>query len=289
MRPLLVIGILAVAAGAVPGSYKQNIEAWRTDREHSLKGKEGWLTVAGLFWLKDGENRAGSDPSYEIALPPLRAPKRIGVFDLHHGTVSFRLASGAHVTVNGKPVVTADLKSDSSGKPDYLQFGDFTMFIIKRGDRLAIRLRDQHSQMRENFAGLQWYAVNERYRITARWVAYGQPRKIAIANVVGQTGDELSPGYAQFTLKGGRYRLEPILEDHQLFFVFRDATAGKTTYGAGRFLYAEMPQHDKVILDFNKAYNPPCAFTPFATCPLPPKQNRLSVAIEAGELKYGNH
>ncbi len=283
-----VLGAATIMAAA-DASYPASIATWRQTREERLKAPDGWLTVAGLFWLKEGENRVGSDASYEIALPAGRAPSRVGIFDFHAGKTSFRVASGAHVYVNGKPIVTAELKPDSAGKPDMLQIGDFTMFVIHRGDRYAIRMRDQQSQMRREFKGLHWYPVQEKYRVAARFVSYEQPKKIPIPNILGETEMQPSPGYAEFELMGKPYRLEPVLEGDQLFFIFRDATAGKSTYGSGRFLYSDLPKDGKITLDFNKAYNPPCAFTPFATCPLPPKQNRLAIAIEAGELKYGDH
>jgi uncharacterized protein (DUF1684 family) len=270
--------------------YSTSIESWRKQREERLKAPDGWLAVAGLFWLKEGENRAGSDPSCEVLLPAGRAPLRMGVFDFHSGKTSFRAARGADVLVNGKKVLTADLKSDGGGgKPDLVQMGDFTMFVIKRGDQYAIRMRDVHSQMRNEFTTLHWYPVNESYRVVAKFTNYEKPQTIAIPNILGKVENEPAPGYATFDLMGQSYRLDPVLEGDQLFFIFRDQTAAKTTYGAGRFLYTDLPKDGKVVLDFNKAYNPPCAFTPYATCPLPPKQNRLPLKIEAGELKYGDH
>ncbi len=283
--PSLALAAVCLAAG----NYQTSIESWRKDREQKLKAPDGWLSVAGLFWLKEGENPIGSDPSYTVVLPPKRSPALVGAFDLKAGKVGFRIAPKVHVTVNGKPVLTAAMKPDSEGKPDILQFGDFTMFVIKRGGRYAVRLRDLHSPMRQEFTGLHGYPVKESYRVVAKWRAYHQPQKIAVPNVLGETEYEPSPGYAEFTLAGHAYRLDPVLEGDQLFFIFRDQTAAKTTYGSGRFLYADLPKEGKVVLDFNKAYNPPCAFTPYATCPLPPKQNRLPVRIEAGELRYGNH
>lgn len=280
-RIRLLCGIVCVALTVTAATaYQASIDTWRKDREARLKAPDGWLTVSGLFWLKEGENRVGSDPSYEIVLPQGRAPSRLGVLDFHEGKTQFRLATGAHVTVNGKPVTTAELKPTV----DLLQSGDFTLFVIKRGPRYAIRLRDLHSKMRDEFTGLHWYPTKEAYRVVAKFVQYHQPQKIAITNVLGRTDSEPSPGYAVFQLMGHSYRLDPLQEGDQLFFIFRDQTAGKTTYGAGRFLYADPPKEGKVILDFNKAISPPCAFTPFATCPLPPKQNRLTVRIEAGEM-----
>jgi len=161
------------------------------------------------------------------------------------------------------------------------------LFVIQRGDRMGIRLRDPESQYRKGFKGIVSFPASAAYRVTARFVA--EPRKIPILNVLGQTEDSECPGYVVFRLAGKEYRLYPIIEtpgDKELFYIFRDLTAGKETYGAGRFLYSDLPKDGKVVLDFNKAYNPPCAFTPYATCPLPPKQNHIAVRIEAGEKAY---
>jgi uncharacterized protein (DUF1684 family) len=166
------------------------------------------------------------------------------------------------------------------------------MFVIERGGKYAIRLKDKNSKMRREFTGLKWYPVKPEYRITATFNPYEPPKQIPVPNILGQTESLPSPGYVTFTLKGKTVRLEPVLEspdDKELFFIFRDGTSGDTTYPSGRFLYADMPVQGKVVLDFNKAYNPPCAFTPYATCPLPPPANRLKVNIEAGELNYGHH
>jgi len=164
-----------------------------------------------------------------------------------------------------------------------------TMFVIHRGDKYAIRMKDKNSTYRRDFTGLHWYPVRPEYRVTARFVAWPEPKTIPIANILGQTEPTPSPGYVVFTLNGVEAKLDAVAEDDSLFLIFRDKTAGKTTYGAGRFLNTEMPKDGTVVLDFNQAYNPPCAFTPYATCPLPPPENRLDIAIEAGELKYGEH
>jgi uncharacterized protein (DUF1684 family) len=162
------------------------------------------------------------------------------------------------------------------------------MFVIQRGDRYGIRLKDKNSRFRREFTGLHYFPVREQYRLTARFVP--DARKIPIPNILGQTESVSSPGYVEFTLDGRKLRLTPVEESPgSLFFIFRDLTSGKETYGSGRFLDTDMPKNGQVVLDFNKAYNPPCAFTPFATCPLPPKENRLPVRIEAGEMKYGDH
>lgn len=286
MRALAFALCVAAAASGAADSYEASVESWRRQREESLKAKDGWLSVAGLFWLKEGENRVGSDPSFEVVLPEGRSPRRVGVVDFDRGTTRFRVATGAHVLANGKPTVTAELKPDSK---DLLQFGDFSISVIQRGPRYGLRLRDVRSAMRRHFRGLRWYPVQAGYRVEAKFVAYPAPRTIAVPNILGQIERQPSPGYALFHLAGKTCRLDPVLEGDRLFFIFSDRTAGRATYGAGRFLYSDPPKDGKVVLDFNKAHNPPCAFTPYATCPLPPKGNRLAIAVEAGEMKYGEH
>jgi uncharacterized protein len=267
--------LLASAPILMAGAYESEIAVWRAQRESKLKADNGWLTVAGLFWLKDGRNTFGAAPSNDIVLPG--GPAQAGAFEKHAGQVTVALAGQA----------PRPLKPDSEAPADVVVLKDLTLFIIKRGDRYGIRLRDKNSSFRREFSTLHWYPVKESARITARFVAARE--KITIPNILGQKEEETSPGYAVFQWAGQEQRLYPTEEDGRLFFVFRDLTAGKETYSAGRFLYSDMPRDGRVVLDFNKAYNPPCAFTPFATCPLPPAQNRLRVRIEAGELKYGSH
>lgn len=297
-RRLIGVAVGAVLAAGILFSseagevYRSSIEKWRQDRETRLKADDGWPTVVGLTWLKEGENRFGTDPSDDIVLPAGSAPGLVGVFDLSDGKITVRVEGGATVTSAGRAVTTMELSPDSTGKPDLLALGDLTMFVIERGGRYAIRLKDKNSKMRRDFSGLKWFPVKEEYRISAKFVEYDPPKQVAVPNILGQTENLPSPGYVSFTLHGKKLRLDPVLEDpdaQDLFFIFKDLTSGKETYPSGRFLYAEMPKEGKVMLDFNKAYNPPCAFTPYATCPLPPKQNVLPVRIEAGELDYGTH
>jgi uncharacterized protein (DUF1684 family) len=262
------------AALAAVSTYEGEINQWRQARITRLKAEGGWLSLAGLFWLHDGTNPFGRDAGNEIVLPD--GPARAGAFELHNGQVT--------VKQDGK---SRPIKPDSD---EFAKVGRLSLFVIKRGDKYGIRLKDPESQARREFHGIESFPVNERYRVTAKWVP--EPRKIAILNILGQTEDSDCPGYAVFTLQAREYRLYPIIEepgDTQLFYIFRDLTTGKETYGGGRFFYSEMPKDGKVVLDFNKAYNPPCVFTPYATCPVPPKENHLAVRIEAGEKKYGNH
>ncbi|HSD67424.1 MAG TPA: DUF1684 domain-containing protein [Vicinamibacteria bacterium] len=281
---------LAVSLGA-DEAYRAEVRKWRADREARLKADGGWLTVAGLFWLAEGPNPFGTDPSGRIVLPEGSAPAQAGVFDLEGGRVTVSLSPGATGRIGGQRVSRpAAMRPDTSGPPDVLEMGALSLNVIKRGARYGIRLKDRNSPARKAFTGLRWFDVKEEYRVEARWVSYPQPKPVEVPNVLGGVEPMPSPGYAEFTLSGKALRLDAVLEDpgaEELFIIFRDQTSGKETYGAGRFLYADLPKGGKVRLDFNKAYNPPCAFTPFATCPLPPPQNRMPVRVEAGEMAYG--
>ena len=274
MRLKTVPGTAVVAMALTAASnYPNEIAQWRQQREASLKAEGGWLSLTGLFWLHEGANPFGKDADSEIALED--GPAHAGVLELRGGTVTVRMDG-----------TTREVKPDSA---EVVKAGRLNLFVIKRSDKYGIRVKDPESPARRGFHGIESFAANESYRITAKWVA--EPRRIPILNVLGQTEDSESPGYAVFPLGGKEFRLHPILEEpaaKELFYIFRDETAGKETYGAGRFLYSEMPKEGKVVLDFNKAYNPPCAFTPYATCPLPPPENRLAARIEAGEKKYGH-
>jgi uncharacterized protein len=268
--------------------YNSEIRQWRHMRETELISDEGWLTVAGLFWLKEGSNSIGSDRSNEIVLPRGAAPPKLGILEFHDGVTTFHPQAGA-MTVEGQPAGPQVLKADTSGAPDLLRVGRLTLFIIQRGSQYAVRLRDTKSEMRLHFAGLKYYPPKPEYRVKATFTPYDAPKLIKVANVLGQIEEKPSPGYVEFTLSGRTLRLDATIENGDLFFMFKDLTSGSETYPSGRFLHARMPAGAKageIILDFNKAYNPPCAFTPYATCPLPPRQNQLPVRMEAGELRY---
>ena len=285
----LLVAILGLAIMPVDqSSYRVQMERWRQQREESLKAENGWLTVAGLFWLKEGGSTLGSGRENDFVLPPGSAPEKVGRFDFHGGKTVFQTAPGVTVSVNGKPAATASLAADSAGPPDVLRIGDLSMFVIQRGSRFGVRLKDKDSEARRKFVGTHWFPVAEEYRVTAKFVPYTPPKKIAVPNILGEVEQETSPGYVEFTLKGQQFRLDPVSEGDGLFFIFKDLTSGKETYPPGRFLYADMPRNGEVVLDFNQAVDPPCAFTPYATCPLPPAQNHLPVRIEAGELRYGH-
>jgi uncharacterized protein (DUF1684 family) len=288
----LVLALLA--AGTVPGAgdeaYRAEVQKWRADREARLMADGGWLTVAGLFWLEEGQHRFGTDPAADIVLPEGSAPAKAGLFERKGDRVTVTLQPGVGGRVSGQPVAgVVALRPDSSGASDVLEMGALSLNVIERGGRYGIRLKDRNNPARKSFTGLKWFDVKEDYRVEARWVPYPQPKPVKVPNVLGRSETMPSPGYAEFTLAGKVVRLDAVLEGpdaEELFIIFRDQTSGEQTYGAGRFLYADLPKGSTVVLDFNKAYNPPCAFTPYATCPLPPPQNRMPVRVEAGEMAY---
>ena len=272
LSTLAVAGTLLAAS--VDPAYIRELQQWRTEREAKLKAPESWLAVAGLFWLHEGENKVGSDPQSDVVLPA-KAPKHAGVL-VRHGEKA-----------DWKPVTGTAAVLDEKSPPAML--GTISLALIVRGGKVGIRLKDPEADTRVHFTGLNWYPPDSQFHVKAKWVPYEKGHTIPITNVLGMTSQEPAPGYAEFTLGGNTYQLEPITEDDHLFFIFKDQTSASTTYGAGRFLYAPMPSNGTVDLDFNKAENPPCAFTAFATCPLPPRQNVLRVDIPAGELRYGKH
>ncbi len=286
MRRVLVLVPVAMGILSAAGPYVAEIQRWRTDREARLKADGNWLTVAGLFWLKDGVNTAGADAANDVVLPPGSSPPKIGYFERKSGITRFVAEPGAGVTHHARPVTSVALKANL-GLADSITVRGLTMFVIERGGRIGIRLIDRDSPLRRNFTSLRWYPVEPRYRIEARWTPYPAGKTIRVPNILGMVEDLPCPGLAEFSLNGVTVRLEPVLEDGELFFLFKDSTSGRETYPPGRFLYATLPKDGRVVLDFNKAYNPPCAFTPYATCPLPPKQNQVAAAIRAGELRYG--
>jgi uncharacterized protein len=277
-------------APAADDAYRAEVERWRREREERLKAEDGWLTVVGLHWLEEGAHAMGRDPGLAVALPA--GPGRAGVVERRGPQVKATLAEGLGATLNGRPASgTVELTSDADGPANVLAFASLRLSVIKRGGRYGLRVRDAESPARRGFTGLRWFPVDEAWRVRARFEPARSPRTIPIPNVLGQVEPMPTPGRVVFTLGGREHSLEPVLErgETQLFFIFRDETAGGDTYPAGRFLYADPPRDGSVVLDFNRAYSPPCAFTDFATCPLPPPQNRLPLRIEAGELRPTNH
>ena len=269
----LALFFLAAAAFAADATYSNNVEQYRAQREAFLKQDDSWLTVVGLFRLKEGENSVGSGEGNDVALPaPVPA---------HAGKITFS---------KGQAIYYAEGRPGTILRPnvDVITIKGIKFFVIKRGDEYLVRVRDNNSKLRRDFTGLKWFPVDPSWNITAKFTPYTSPKTILFDSQNGVKQPMQSTGYATFTRDGKEYRLEPVMEGRELFFIFRDATSNKTTYGAARFLYAEPAKNGVVNLDFNKAINPPCAFTPYATCPLPPPQNRLTLAVTAGEKKYSD-
>jgi uncharacterized protein len=265
---------------ALTPEYKAEIETWRANRETRLKAENGWLTLVGLFWIEQGESKIGSDPGANVPLPA-SLPKELGTITLKENIAEFKPAKGVAL----KPVTMHD-----DEKPNYevVTIGTVSFYLIQRGDRFGIRVKDTQSPARTNFKGLDWYTPDPSWSVDAKLTP--APHKVVFDTEVGVKQDGESIGYFEFDRNGQHYKLDAVTEDGELFFVIRDATSGKTTYAASRFLYAALPDKDgRTRLDFNKAYNPPCVFTPYATCPLPPQINRLTTPIEAGEKKYKGH
>jgi len=267
-----------------PVSPEQEVIAWKERRATRLQAEDGWLSLVGLHWLNEGEN--------ELKIPH-EGTKAPGKLVMKDGVVTLRPA--IPMTIAGQPVTGPVVLADDSAKdgPTIVQAGTVRFQVIKREPRYALRVKDSQAKTRTEFKGLDYYPIDPKWRVEARFEPYTPVKKIPIDDVTGRKSDSDSPGALVFTVDGKEYRIDPVLEEgsEDLFIIFRDATSKDTTYGAGRYLYAKPAGPDgKVIVDFNKAYNPPCAFTPYATCPLPPVQNRLPIRIEAGEKKYaGGH
>ncbi|HET7452616.1 MAG TPA: DUF1684 domain-containing protein [Thermoanaerobaculia bacterium] len=288
--------ILASLAAAVSGcrarpagedAYVRSIEQWRAGRIARLTKPEGWLSLAGLFWLGPGRNTVGSDKASTVVLPP-SAPAQAGAIVLDGTAIGWEPAPGAAVDAGGKPAGAMALVSDESGEPTVLSTGTVSFFVIRRGEKTGVRVRDSASAVRRDFRGLEHYPVSSEWRFEARFVPYPAPKHVTVPTILGFPEDDIAPGELEFTFRGKPYRIVPIFEQgsDELFIIFGDRTNGKTTYGGGRFVYAPMPKDGKTVLDLNKAYNPPCVFTPYATCALPPAANHLPFEVKAGEKMY---
>ncbi len=285
MRSLAATFALTTALFATSATLEEETRAWHEKRLERLKAEDGWLSLVGLHWLDEGENVAGSGKGAAVLLPA-SAPAKLGTFTRRGGKVSFSPAEGQSVTLAGKPFTGGELRTDEKGTPDVLETGTLKLMVIARGQRLGVRVKDSEAKTRKEFRGIDRFPVTAEWRKEARWEPARPGETISVPNVLGDSTDTPLAGTAVFTHGGKEYRLQATQEGESLFFVFGDLTNRKESYGAGRYLYTPLPKDGSVVLDFNRAYNPPCAFTPYATCPLPSKQNRLNVRIEAGEKRY---
>lgn len=275
------------AERAPTAGHAKEIEAWRAGRIERLTAPDGWLSLVGLPWLKAGRNTIGSAKDNDIVLA--KAPPHLGAITVAGGKATIGLAAGSVATIDGKRAKRAVLLDDSHEAPTTVAFGTVRFYLVERGGRLGLRVKDSEAETRTKFAGIESFPVDPSWRVEADWTPFDPPRTLEVPNVLGSVDRMIVPGKATFLRDGKRFELLPVLETadaKELFLIFADRTSGKETYGAARFLYADLPKDGKVVLDFNKAYNPPCAFTPFATCPLAPPENRLAVPVRAGERKY---
>lgn len=273
---LLVAGCGQVSSESDP-AFLTSLDEWRTGRLARLQAPDGWLTLVGLHWIEEGVNTVGADPDANVALPA-GLPRRVGTITLHGRSARFEPAAGVPL----KPMI---LRDDAQPDYDVLSLGTVSFYLIERGGRFGIRVKDSAAPAREHFAGIDHFPPDPSWSVEAKLIS--APHHVSFDTEAGVKEEYESPGYLEFKRAGETIRVEPVLEEGELFLVFRDATSGKSTYAASRFLYAALPDAGgRTRLDFNRAYNPPCVFTPYATCPLPTPQNRLKVAVEAGEKKY---
>lgn len=268
--------------------YFAEIKQWDQRRAERLKADDGWLNLVGRTWLKHGENKFGSAKDNDVVIESDKVPEYMGVFIFQDSTVLMKVNDGVEVLFDGKPVKEMVMIGDHKKEMTVFQYGSIKWNLIIRNELYGIRFRDLESELVKSFSGIERFPVNEDWKITATFEAYNPPKKISVPNVLEQIDEESSPGAIVFTKDNQTYRLEAVDAGDKLWFIFADGTSGKETYGGGRFLYTDKPDSNgKVIVDFNKAYNPPCVLTKFATCPLPPKENYIKLRITAGEKVWG--
>jgi uncharacterized protein (DUF1684 family) len=274
-----------------PIGYKAEVEAFRKQREAEIGGETGWAALTGLHWLSKGDQTVGRATSNTVVLTAPSAPDRIGTLTVSEHAVVLHVARGVAARVKGNLITQFQFEPNAPIEGG-VTIGGMRMIVIERGSRLGLRVWDRASPSRLAFKGLHWYAIDQKWRVEAKFVPHQPAPKARVANVLGEVVEMTNPGSVVFVVDGRQYELEALLEESgadELFFMFRDATSARTTYGTGRYLYTPLPKDGRVTLDFNRAMNPPCAFTDFATCPLPLEKNRLKLAVEAGELQYKGH
>jgi uncharacterized protein len=295
---VLMLTIHVSPLPAQDAAWRQDLTAWRTQHATELQKPDGWLSLAGLEWLSPGDNTFGSAADNQIHLPA-SAPAHIGVLHLAGAVATLMpppegFAPG--LQIDGKPAQSQELRTGADtdkGNPR-MTIGTLNFYVVRRGDRFALRIKDAKSSALIGFHRLNWYPPDASYRVRARWIPYTPPKSVTLATLIGTSYNQPVPGAAEFPLGGKTYKIEPVVEDNpavKLFFILRDTTSASTTYAACRFLYTGLPsngleQAGELVLDFNHLENPPCAYTPYATCPLPPPGNRLAIPLPVGEQRY---
>ena len=286
-------GLQVNAAQTNDDDAKEEVLKWRAEHEARFRSATGWLALTGHYWLKPGDNRLGASEDCAVSLPADAAKSLVGIFKLNDNKVSLTVMSGGPLLVDGREATQAELpidatlpESDCAAK---LEIGDrLKLQLVRRAGRFAVRVRDSQSDLIKSFAGKSWFDVDAQYRVQAKYHRFEQPKSLKIVNVKGDEVDSKMAGSLEFQWKGQTYQLDAIEESpDSLFVIFKDRTNGQSTYGAGRFVDVSLPadKDGNVVIDFNKTYSPPCAWSPHTLCPLPPKQNHLPIAIEAGEKK----
>ena len=298
-RKYLLIGLLFCFACAAKKdkaldveAYKAGIEEWHSKRvNNDLKGPQGWLNLAGLFWLNEGFNTFGSGDSNDIIFPQGKIEEQAGTFVVQKGEVTLQVQPGVEIKIDTTLVSNQIIFSEDMENTPVLRRGSLEWLVLSRGGKLAVRLRDLDGDAVKNFPGVERYPVDPAWRIEGKFQKYAESKTIDITNILGQTYPQPNPGLLIFNIGGKEFRLDALSEGGpEYFIIFGDQTNEHETYPSGRYMYVEPEDEEgNVVIDFNKAYNPPCAFTEFATCPLPPKQNVLDVAITSGEKNFGKH
>ncbi len=291
----LIVGCSSPKNKINPEAHQKEIQQWQKERDERLRKEDSWLTLIGLFWLKEGENKFGSDSANTIIFPQGKSPKYTGTIFLEKGNLKIETISDLGLKIKDTVVTSSVLLSDGEGKtsPTILNLNSLMFYVIKRGEQFGVRLKDKESTARMNFKGMEYFPINPKWRIEAKFEPYMPAKLIPISTQIGTVVNDSCPGTLVFEVDGVKCRLDAVIEEpgaKELFIMFTDETSGKETYGNGRQLYTDLPDaNGNVFLDFNKAYNWPCVFTPYATCPIPPRQNRLTIRVEAGEKMYAGH
>jgi uncharacterized protein (DUF1684 family) len=265
-------------------TYVSEIKEWQSDMEDRLRSPDGWLTLVGLHWLEEGVNTLGSTPTNSVSFPEGTAPEKIGTLTLKDAKVTLEVAEGIIATLEGNPITKQELEPDTGRKPDIVYVGEINFHVIVRGNRIGIRAKQANSPLRVNFPGRSWWLIDQEFRVTAEIIPYTPQKMVPIPDVLGDINETAMDCQLKFTFHRQTYTLDAFaLPSGQYYILFHDQSCGQGSYPSGRFLVTEYAEDDQVVIDFNKAHNPPCAFTPYATCPLPPTQNHLPLMIQAGE------
>ena len=282
--------VIVSASNEEDPGYVDSVKSWQAEREENLQKDRSWLTVAGLYWLREGENWVGTATSNDFVLPEGSAPATVGVFKFYDRKATFHAEDGVTITRDGKPIQPKQIVELEMGEKHAIAINDLKMWLHYSGERLAIRLRDLNASYRKEFAGLDWFPVDPKFRVEAKFTPHTEEKKVEMLNILGDIEVFEAAGYVDFELQAQKVHMEPMKSrEGALWLIFRDGTSGKGSYQAARFLRTEPPENGKVVIDFNRAYNPPCAYNPHTTCPMPTKENRLEIRIEAGEKNYKKH